>query len=211
MLQLRLGGSPPTPQLVLKAIMIGDSGVGKSCLGLRCVGQPFRRTHDITIGVEFLSCSLLIKDQLVKIHIWDTAGQESFRSITRSYYRTASLCFLVYDVTNADTFRHIRSWHTDVQAHAVPDMVVALVGNKTDVDLQRRAIHEADAEQLAGELGLSLHFEVSALSGDGVQEAFRDAVAAAAAAKHSVVVGPTPPSVASAPPCGARSSHSGCC
>ena len=209
MVLLRSTGPPPTPRLVLKAIMIGDSGVGKSCLGLRCVGQPFRRTHDITIGVEFLACSLEIKGQLVKVHIWDTAGQESFRSITRSYYRTASLCFLVYDVTSADTFHHIRAWHADVRAHAASDVVVVLVGNKTDLDRQRRTVHEADAQQLADELGITLRFEISALSGDGVQDAFRDAVAEAAAGRQSIE-GPAPPYMA-APPCSTRDLHGGCC
>lgn len=166
---------PPEPQLVLKAIIVGDSGVGKSCLGLRCVGQPCRASHDITIGVEFLSSTLSVDGRLVKVHIWDTAGQESFRAITRSYYRTASLCFLVYDVTDAATFAHLRQWHADVRAHAAPSVVVAVVGNKTDLTA-RRVVSSEDAGRLAEELG-ALYFETSAWTGDGVREAFHGTLA----------------------------------
>ncbi len=178
-MQLRTSSRPDTqaPQFVLKAIIVGDSGVGKSCLGLRCVGEPFRRPHELTIGVEFLSCSLWIGDQTVKVRIWDTAGQESFKAITRAYYRTASVCFLVYDVTDRVSFVHLRRWHEDVRAHAAPSVVVAVVGNKADLT-RVRAVSFEEATGLAEELGAS-YYETSALSGEGVQEALRAALTAA--------------------------------
>ena len=92
---------------LFKYIIIGDTGVGKSCLLLQFTDKRFRHDHDLTIGVEFGSRMLRLEDKEIKLQIWDTAGQESFRSITRSYYRGAAGALLVYDITRRDTFSHL--------------------------------------------------------------------------------------------------------
>ena len=92
---------------LFKYIIIGDTGVGKSCLLLQFTDKRFRNDHDITIGVEFGSRMIQLDNKEIKLQIWDTAGQESFRSITRSYYRGAAGALLVYDITRRDTFSHL--------------------------------------------------------------------------------------------------------
>ena len=92
---------------LFKYIIIGDTGVGKSCLLLQFTDKRFRHDHDLTIGVEFGSRMIHLDDKDIKLQIWDTAGQESFRSITRSYYRGAACALLVYDITRRDTFTHL--------------------------------------------------------------------------------------------------------
>ena len=97
-------------QFLFKYIVIGDSGVGKSCLLLQFTDKRFEVTHDLTIGVEFGTRVCDVDGQSIKFQIWDTAGQESFRSITRAYYRGACGALLVFDVTRKETFEHVASW-----------------------------------------------------------------------------------------------------
>lgn len=92
---------------LFKMIIIGDTGVGKSCLLLQFTDQKFRNDHDLTIGVEFGSRKIMIEGQDIKLQIWDTAGSESFRSITRSYYRGAAGALLVFDITRRESFQHL--------------------------------------------------------------------------------------------------------
>ena len=113
------------------------AGVGKSCLLLQFTDKRFQHVHDLTIGVEFGSRMVSIDDKQIKLQIWDTAGQESFRSITRSYYRGAAGALLVYDVTRRDTFEHLASWLEDAKQHANPNMTIMLVGNKADLEHRR--------------------------------------------------------------------------
>jgi len=165
---------PPVPaglqSAVVKAIVVGDGCVGKSCLQLGFTQASFRHTHEVTIGVEFGARSVVIDGRPVKIYIWDTAGQENFRAITRSYYRGAAACLLVFDLTNSATFASIRGWHRDVVANAPPQVVLALVGNKSDLASSRRVSRE-QAEALASEIGAS-YFETSARTGENVAAPF---------------------------------------
>merc|ERR1711897_90450 len=103
--------------------IIGDTGVGKSCLLLQFTDKRFRADHDLTIGVEFGARLITIEDKQIKLQIWDTAGQESFPSITRSYYRGASGALLVYDITRRDTFNHLTTWLDDARQHSSSNMV----------------------------------------------------------------------------------------
>merc|ERR1712214_167019 len=98
---------------LFKYIIIGDTGVGKSCLLLQFTDKRFQPVHDLTIGVEFGARMINIEGKQIKLQIWDTAGQESFRSITRSYYRGAAGALLVYDITRRDTFNHLTTWLED--------------------------------------------------------------------------------------------------
>lgn len=95
---------------MFKLIIIGDSGVGKSCLVLQYVENKTRLTHDVTVGVEFGAKNIRIAGKTIKMQIWDTAGQENFRSITRSYYRSAIGALLVYDISRRSSFEHVRNW-----------------------------------------------------------------------------------------------------
>ena len=113
------------------------SGVGKSCLLLQFTDQRFRQQHDLTIGVEFGSRTVKINEKNIKLQIWDTAGQESFKSITRSYYRGAAGALLVYDITRKETFNHLTRWLEEVRQNGNPDIMVMLIGNKADLDSRR--------------------------------------------------------------------------
>ncbi|ETW86324.1 hypothetical protein HETIRDRAFT_122088 [Heterobasidion irregulare TC 32-1] len=120
---------------VLKFIITGDAAVGKSSLLIRLTDQRFLTNPDPTLGVEFGSKLITIpeEDKVIKLQCWDTAGTESFRSITRSYYRGAAGCLLVYDVTSRQSFLNARTWLADVRAHADPHLTCILVGNKIDL------------------------------------------------------------------------------
>ncbi|KAG6392856.1 hypothetical protein SASPL_147084 [Salvia splendens] len=155
---------------LFKYIIIGDTGVGKSCLLLQFTDKRFQPVHDLTIGVEFGARMVTIEGRPIKLQIWDTAGQESFRSITRSYYRGAAGALLVYDITRRETFNHLASWLEDAKQHANPNMTIILVGNKSDL-AQRRAVSKEEGEQFAKENGL-LFLEASARTAQNVEEAF---------------------------------------
>merc|ERR1711981_1167972 len=124
---------------LFKYIIIGDTGVGKSCLLLQFTDRRFQPIHDLTIGVEFGARMITIDKKQIKLQIWDTAGQESFRSITRSYYRGAAGALLVYDITRRETFTHLTSWLEESRQHASPNMTIMLIGNKCD-DEDKRAV-----------------------------------------------------------------------
>ncbi|GJS44888.1 vacuolar cation/proton exchanger 3-like protein [Tanacetum coccineum] len=145
-------------------------GVGKSCLLLQFTDKRFQPVHDLTIGVEFGARMITIDNKPIKLQIWDTAGQESFRSITRSYYRGAAGALLVYDITRRETFNHLASWLEDARQHANANMTVMLIGNKCDL-AHRRAVSTEEGEQFAKENGL-IFMEASAKTAQNVEEAF---------------------------------------
>ncbi|XP_057947886.1 ras-related protein RABB1b isoform X2 [Malania oleifera] len=153
---------------LFKYIIIGDTGVGKSCLLLQFTDKRFQPVHDLTIGVEFGARMVTIEGRPIKLQIWDTAGQESFRSITRSYYRGAAGALLVYDITRRETFNHLASWLEDARQHANPNMTIMLIGNKCDL-AHRRAVSKEEGEQFAKENGL-LFLEASARTAQNVEE-----------------------------------------
>mmetsp|Transcript_2104 Transcript_2104/g.5334 ORF Transcript_2104/g.5334 Transcript_2104/m.5334 type:complete len:214 (-) Transcript_2104:556-1197(-) len=155
---------------LFKYIIIGDTGVGKSCLLLQFTDKRFQPVHDLTIGVEFGARMINIDGKQIKLQIWDTAGQESFRSITRSYYRGAAGALLVYDITRRETFNHLASWLEDARQHANPNMTIMLIGNKCDLT-HRRAVTTEEGEQFAKEHGL-IFLETSARTAHNVEEAF---------------------------------------
>jgi len=155
---------------LFKYIIIGDTGVGKSCLLLQFTDKRFQPVHDLTIGVEFGARMINIDSKQIKLQIWDTAGQESFRSITRSYYRGAAGALLVYDITRRETFNHLASWLEDARQHANPNMTIMLIGNKADLG-HRRAVSTEEGEAFAREHGL-VFLETSARTAAGVEDAF---------------------------------------
>merc|ERR1711971_497105 len=155
---------------LFKYIIIGDTGVGKSCLLLQFTDKRFQPVHDLTIGVEFGARMINIEGKQIKLQIWDTAGQEAFRSITRSYYRGAAGDLLVYDITRRDTFNHLTTWLEDARQHSNSNMVIMLIGNKSDLEA-RRDVKREEGEAFAREHGL-VFMETSAKTAANVEEAF---------------------------------------
>jgi len=157
-------------QYLFKYIVIGDTGVGKSCLLLQFMDKRFQPVHDLTIGVEFGARMITLDKMPIKLQIWDTAGQESFRSITRAYYRNAACALLVYDITRRETFAHLTRWLNEARQNSHPNMVIMLIGNKCDLDHRRQVSYEEGAK-FASENGL-IFLETSARTATNVEEAF---------------------------------------
>jgi Ras-related protein Rab-14 len=155
---------------IFKYIIIGEMGVGKSCIMQRFTEQRFKKDLPHTIGVEFGTMIIDINGELVKLQIWDTAGQERFRGVTRGYYRGAAGALLVYDVSKRSTFTRIGGWLQDVRSNTNPHTVMILVGNKSDLTEEREVSYE-EASKFAEENDL-LFLETSALNGDNVEQAF---------------------------------------
>jgi len=154
---------------LFKLVLIGDSGVGKSCLLLRFADDAFTESFISTIGVDFRFRTVKIADKTVKLQIWDTAGQERFRTITSAYYRGADGIIMVYDVTHRESFEHVREWLKEVERYAAPETCKLLIGNKSD--RTDRAVSDSEGAALAKELGMPF-LETSARTSDNVEAAF---------------------------------------
>mmetsp|Transcript_21471 Transcript_21471/g.64434 ORF Transcript_21471/g.64434 Transcript_21471/m.64434 type:complete len:210 (-) Transcript_21471:17-646(-) len=155
---------------IFKFIVIGDQSVGKSCLLLQFTEKQFRMDHAPTIGVEFAARMLSLEGTQVKLQVWDTAGLESFKALTRSYYRGASGALLVYDITSRESFRNVEGWLQQARQNASAAMTVMLIGNKSDLHQQRKVSAE-EGVQFARANGL-MFAETSASTGSNVEEAF---------------------------------------
>ncbi|EHA8588369.1 ras-related protein RABA2a [Cocos nucifera] len=156
---------------LFKVVLIGDSGVGKSNLLSRFTRNEFFLDSKSTIGVEFATRTLKVEGRTIKAQIWDTAGQERYRAITSAYYRGALGALLVYDVTKATTFENVNRWLKELRDHADSNIVVMLIGNKTDLK-HLRTVATEDAQSFAEKEGLSF-IETSALEATNVEKAFQ--------------------------------------
>ncbi|XP_069666618.1 ras-related protein Rab-26 [Haliaeetus albicilla] len=157
--------------LAFKVMLVGDSGVGKTCLLVRFKDGAFLAGSFIsTVGIDFRNKVLTVDGVKVKLQIWDTAGQERFRSVTHAYYRDAHALLLLYDVTNKASFDNIQAWLTEIHEYAQQDVVLMLLGNKVD-SAQDRVVKREDGEKLAKEYGVPF-METSAKSGLNVELAF---------------------------------------
>ena len=157
--------------VLVKLLLIGDSGVGKSCLLLRYSDDKFTTSFITTIGIDFKIKTIDLDQKKVKMQIWDTAGQERFRTITAAYYRGAHGVLLVYDVTDETSFENVRNWMRNIEAHASEAAKVCLIGNKCDCEDSKRKVTKERGVALAKEFGVPF-FETSAKSGLRVEEAF---------------------------------------
>jgi small GTP-binding protein len=155
---------------LFKYIIIGSSGVGKSCLLLQFTDKRFRPVGESTIGVDFGVRKIPIDGKQIKLQIWDTAGQDNFRSIIRSYYRGTVGALLVYDITQRQTFNCLTSWLEDARKHSTSNMVIMLIGNKCDL-IAKREVQKEEGEAFAREHGL-IFMETSAKTAANVEEAF---------------------------------------
>jgi Ras-related protein Rab-11A len=157
---------------LFKVVLIGDSGVGKSNLLSRFTRNEFNLDSKSTIGVEFATRSIQIDNKTIKAQIWDTAGQERYRAITSAYYRGAVGALLVYDISKSLSFENVTRWLKELRDHADSNIVIMLVGNKTD-QRHLRAVPTEDGKQFASENGLSF-IETSALEATNVDLAFQN-------------------------------------
>jgi len=155
---------------LFKYIVIGPMGVGKSCLLLQFTDHTFYSEHDLTIGVEFGTRVLELEGKQIKLQIWDPAGQESFRSITHSYYRKAHGCLLCYDITRRATFEHLSGWLKEVRENSGNELVIMLIGNKSDLE-HERAVSYAEGKKFADDNNL-IFLETSAKTSENVEQAF---------------------------------------
>ena len=154
---------------LFKLVLIGDSGVGKSCLLLRFADDAFTESYISTIGVDFRFRTVKIDSKTVKLQIWDTAGQERFRTITSAYYRGADGIIMVYDVTSQDSFTHVNDWLNEVNRYASEGTCKLLVGNKSD--RTDKVVQYEAAKAFAD--GLNIPFlETSAKNASNVEQAF---------------------------------------
>eukprot|EP00331_Platyophrya_macrostoma_P020054 CAMPEP_0176475716 /NCGR_PEP_ID=MMETSP0127-20121128/43756_1 /TAXON_ID=938130 /ORGANISM="Platyophrya macrostoma, Strain WH" /LENGTH=189 /DNA_ID=CAMNT_0017871333 /DNA_START=44 /DNA_END=610 /DNA_ORIENTATION=- len=155
---------------LFRFIIVGDTFVGKSCLLTQFTDHTFKNDFEATIGVDFASKTITVREKKVKLQIWDTAGQESFKSVTRSYYRGAIGALLLYDITRQDSFKNVEMWLKETRSHASEKMSIVLVGNKSDLS-SKRAVSYEEGAKYAQEHGLAF-FETSAKEGTNVQEVF---------------------------------------
>uniref|UniRef100_A0A7S4KI91 Uncharacterized protein n=1 Tax=Paramoeba aestuarina TaxID=180227 RepID=A0A7S4KI91_9EUKA len=162
---------PSTVTDTLKLLLIGDSGVGKSCLLYRFTNNKFDTSNLSTIGIDFKVRYLMVDDLPVKLELWDTAGQERFRSITNAYYRGADGIAICFDTSNSDSFTNLPLWIDNISRLSDAEKTNSiLIGNKIDLQ-ERRLIAKSDAEALARKFNMQ-YFETSAKSGLGVENAF---------------------------------------
>ena len=161
---------------VYKVILLGDSSVGKTCVLLRYCDKTFQEAHLSTIGLDYrLKTMTLENGKNIKLQIWDTAGQDRFRAITKNYYKGANGIILIYDVTNLQTYENVKNWINQIREEANPNVVIYLAGNKVDVNEELRVVKTEEGQKIADEYNLTF-YETSAKSGININEIFEDLV-----------------------------------
>mmetsp|Transcript_7161 Transcript_7161/g.10549 ORF Transcript_7161/g.10549 Transcript_7161/m.10549 type:complete len:194 (+) Transcript_7161:32-613(+) len=153
---------------VLKFLLIGESGVGKTAVTIRYADEMFADMHISTIGVDFKRKDVTHNGKTYRMQIWDTAGQERYRTIVSSYYRSVKGIAVVYDVTSKESFEKVSTWVEEIHQNVNYPIGIVLIGNK--IDLQRE-VKKTEAEAIAKKYEMG-YFETSAKSGEGVSEAF---------------------------------------
>eukprot|EP00331_Platyophrya_macrostoma_P003503 CAMPEP_0176424454 /NCGR_PEP_ID=MMETSP0127-20121128/10845_1 /TAXON_ID=938130 /ORGANISM="Platyophrya macrostoma, Strain WH" /LENGTH=213 /DNA_ID=CAMNT_0017805511 /DNA_START=32 /DNA_END=673 /DNA_ORIENTATION=+ len=156
---------------LFKLLLIGNSGVGKSCMLMRYSENSFTTNFFNTIGVDFKIKSIVLDQKNVKLQIWDTAGQDRFRTITCSYYKGAQGIMIVYDITDKESFDSVKGWMSEIEKYAQENVIKILVGNKSDMGDKRRVTFE-EGQEFARQNGMSF-FETSAKSSTNVDLAFQ--------------------------------------
>ena len=160
--------------LCFKMIVIGDAGVGKSCLTAKATKDMFEETYSVTVGFEFMVFNVKINDTIVKLQIWDTSGQEIYRSLTSGFYRNASLAMMVYAIDNIESFNHIESWLKEIKLQSNPDIKIFLIGNKADLE-EERQVQFNTAKTFKEENEINYFSEASAKNGINAKEVFIEA------------------------------------
>jgi small GTP-binding protein len=158
----------------LKIVVVGDSGVGKTCFLLRFVRDQWDCDATPTLGVQFLRKIVTTENHHIQLQLWDTAGQELFRSVTRPYYRGSAGALILFDLTSPESFASVEDWLKDLREVARTDVVVVLIGNKSDL-VEKRQITRDVAQEFADK-NTMLYFETSARTGDNIPSAVTQCV-----------------------------------
>ncbi|XP_046718052.1 ras-related protein Rab-6A isoform X1 [Silurus meridionalis] len=164
------------PLRKFKLVFLGEQSVGKTSLITRFMYDSFDNTYQATIGIDFLSKTMYLEDRTIRLQLWDTAGQERFRSLIPSYIRDSAAAVVVYDITNINSFQQTTKWIDDVRTERGSDVIIMLVGNKTDL-ADKRQVSIEEGERKAKELNV-MFIETSAKAGYNVKQLFRRVAAA---------------------------------
>ncbi len=154
-----------------KIIIVGDAGVGKTCLLKKASKGLFDEAYQPTLGFEFLTFECEIDDNPIKLQIWDTCGQETYKSLITSFYRNSALAMMIYSIDSKESFYHIESWLKDIKQQSNPDVKIFLIGNKADLE-EKREVDSDKAKQFIEENNIEYFKETSAKSGLNVKEVF---------------------------------------
>ena len=160
---------------VYKVLLLGDSTVGKTCFLMKYTDNKFQEAHMSTIGLDYRLKNMTLKNgKNVKLQIWDTAGQDRFRAITKNYYKSANGIILIYDVTSLQTYENVKNWITQIREEASQNVVIYIAGNKIDM-AEERKIKTEEGQKLADEYGFPF-IETSAKNGINIDKTFEDLV-----------------------------------
>ena len=163
-------------EIVYKVLLLGDSSVGKTCFLLRYCDKSFQDVHLSTIGLDYRLKTITLKNNKnIKLQIWDTAGQDRFRAITKNYYKSANGVLLIYDISNLQTYENVKNWISQIREEANPNVIIYLVGNKIDLPKEKRVVNIEDGVKIAEEFEIKFK-EASAKSGTNVNEIFEELV-----------------------------------
>ncbi len=157
--------------LSFKLIVIGDSGVGKSCLTNNAVKNTFEEAYNATVGFEFFTFNVKMCEKVIKLQIWDTCGQENYQSLITNFYRSSSLAILVYSIDKKETFLNLDLWLKELKLNNSPDTKLILVGNKLDLEEKREVKYE-EGKKFADDFGFTDFFETSAKTGENIKDMF---------------------------------------
>jgi small GTP-binding protein len=157
--------------LVFKIIIIGDSGVGKSCLALKGIKKTFIDYYTPTIGFEFYTFNIRINDSIIKLQIWDTCGQEAFRSLINSFYRNSALAMIIYAIDDINSYNHIEEWLNEIKTKVGQETKLYLIGNKLDLEKERQ-VNTEDAEKFSLDNEFDFFIETSAKTGFNAEKVF---------------------------------------
>jgi Ras-related protein Rab-2A len=169
-----LNKDPGNLELSFKILIIGDSSVGKSCLALRATKGSFNTLYTPTVGFEFFNFYLKIEEENIKLQIWDTCGQEVYRSLISSFYRNSSLAIIVYAIDNLESFNNIENWLNELKIKGNPDISIILVGNKLDLEDKRQITKEMNSD-FCDNHNIRYFFETSAKTGFNAKNVFIEA------------------------------------
>ena len=161
--------SSEIPDVTFKVIMIGNSGVGKTCLAIRAGTDSFQTTIP-TLGFEIININVRYSEKVIRLQIWDTCGQEAYKSIVSKFYKQAKLCLLVFSIDNKKSFNDLDSWLSELKDHGEKNVKIALVGNKSDLD--KREVTKEEELNYKIKRNLDLCFESSAKHGDNSKDIF---------------------------------------
>jgi len=200
------------PLAKYKLVFLGDQSVGKTSIITRFMYDTFDSTYQATIGIDFLSKTMYLEDRTVRLQLWDTAGQERFRSLIPSYIRDSSVAVVVYDITNRNSFLNTAKWIDDVRTERGTDVVMMLVGNKTDL-ADKRQVSVEEGETRAKEHDI-MFIETSAKAGFNIKALFRKVASALPGMENTQLAKSDPPISVSLPeekPAPTKTEESGGC